>query len=318
MKAVFKTYYKFLPIVFLILAIIWSGLCVFMFARGKIAGVGDAVACSSITVIACFFSMIPFLYNYKAYLHLNNQKIIGRFGFFKRLECDIADVTFVLAQLDSIYILLKDRKYCIRGIHNAHAIYAYITQRMPFSPCDVTKSLVKKIKKRSANQKKNVILVFCMIGLSFAWVFITMLLTGARDLPEFSRVDWIIFGVMWILEIPTVIAMFVFAIRSGKRNLQLERQMYEVKRSVLEKTPLSLGPGCVQAVWVDFGFSQRITVYSGCVENDPLSACYNVEIFDDNYMLHFLYQSEICTGKELTELFDGYLNITDSFTHTTV
>jgi len=316
MKVCFKKIFRITFIIFWILDLIWLGLCVFFVVKKGMTSAGDIFGFSFVTIIFFSFTIIPFLYNHKAYLYINDNKIVGKFGFFKRLECNISEVTFVLAQNDTIHIVLKDRKYYIMGIKNAYAVSAFIQQKMPFSPCDVTEEEIENIKKRTQKRKKNIILVFCTLGLSFAWLFITIFLTGAKDLPEFNRLDWIFFWIMWILEIPTVISMFIFAIMSGKGNLQFEKQIYDVKRSVLETSPLLWGPGHLRAVLTDSICSRRITVYCGCVENDPLSTCCRVEILDANYKLQFLFQTEIFTMENFDEEFEGLVDITDKFKNT--
>lgn len=313
MNAVFKKSNYILLVVFLIMALIWSGLCAFIIVKNNITEVGDIIACLWVTIIICSLGIITFLYNYKAYLHINGNKIVGRFGFFKRLECDINDVTSAFVRIDTIHIFLKDRKYYIKGIKNVYAINAFINQRIPFLTCDVTEELIANIKKHSHDQKKNIISVFCAMGLSFVWVFITIFLTGARDLPDFNNTDWVLFSIMCALEVLTIIVMFTFAIKSRKRNLPLEKQIYEVKRSILKTTPLLVGPGYTKSVLTDVEYSQRITIYCGCIENDDFSVCYSIEIFDEDYNLKFLYQSEIFTNEQSTEMFEGLLDITDKF-----
>lgn len=318
MKAVFKKTFRITSIIFLILDLAWLGLCVFFVGKKGMTSAGDIFGLSFVTIIFFSFTIIPYLYNHKAYLHINGNKIVGKFGFFKRLECDMSEVTFVLAQFDALHIVLKDRKYYILGILNTYAVSTFIQQKMPFSPCEVTEETIENIKKRTQNRKKNIILVFCTLGLSFAWLFITIFLTGARELPEFNRLDWIFFWVMWVLEIPTVIAMFVFAIRSGKRNIQLEKQIYDIKRSVFETSPPLWGPGHLRAVLMDSICSRRIAVYCGCVENDPRSTCCRIEILDENYKLQFLFQTEIFTMENFDEEFEGLVDITDKFTKTNI
>ena len=314
MNAVFKKMFRITFIIFLILDLIWLGLCVFFVVKKSMTTAGDIFGFSFVTIIFFSFTIIPFLYNHKAYLYINDNKIVGKFGFFKRLECNISEVTFVLAQDDTIHIVLKDRKYYIMGIKNAYAISTFIQQKMPFSPCEVTEALVERIKKRTQDRKKNIIMVFCALGLSFVWLLVAVFLIGSsKEFSDFTQRDWGIFAILCALELPTVITMFVFAIRSGKGNLRLEKQIYDVKRSVLETSPLLWGPGHLRAVLTDSICSQRITVYCDCVENDPRSACYNVEIFDENYKLRFLYQSEIFLIEKFDEEVEGLLDLTDKF-----
>ncbi len=313
MKAEFKKTNRILFIVYLVLALIWSGLVAFMFIQKRLSGGGDIVASLLVTSAIYAVAVMPFLYNRKAYLHIHGNQITGRFGLFKRLDCDITDITFVLAQFDQLHILTKDRKYRIQGVKNASAISAFIKQRIPFTPCKLTKDVLENTKKHIRNRNKKLILVFCTMGLSFVWLFITVFLTDAKDLPEFNSADWKIFSVFCVVEALTVITMLTLAIKSGKGNLQIEKQVYEVKRSVLESTALLPGPGYVKAVLTDSECSCRITVYYGCIENEAFSAYYTTEGLDTNYNLRFLYQSEVFTSEEFTLMFQGFLDITDTF-----
>ncbi|MBO7740131.1 MAG: hypothetical protein J6S34_01250, partial [Clostridia bacterium] len=102
MKAEFKKTNHILSIVYLVLALIWSGLVAFMFIEKRLSGGGDIVASLLVTIAIYTVAVMPFLYNRKAYLHINGNQITGRFGLFKRLDCDITDITFVLAQFDQL------------------------------------------------------------------------------------------------------------------------------------------------------------------------------------------------------------------------
>jgi len=310
MEAIFKRSNRVLFIVYLMLDLLWVGACAFLLINQRLTA-GDIVVCALIAVAIFIFGMIPYLYNYKAYLHIKGNKIVGRFGFFRHLECDVAEVSFVLARFDTMHIVLKDRRYYIMGIKNAYAVSAFLQRKIPISPCDVRQELIETIKKRTRERKKNTLLTFCALGLAFVWVFITIFLTGARDLPDFSNTDWVIFSIMWVLEVPTVIATFVFAIRSGKGSLQLEKRIYETRRSLVERTPLLTGPGTVKAVLTDSDCSQRITLYCDCIEGEACSACYSIESFDENYVLTFRFQSNFYTPEEMTALFEDLQNMVD-------
>ena len=95
--------------------------------------------------------------------------------------------------------------------------------------------------------------------------------------------------------------------------MKFEKQMYELRRSIMESTPLLEGPGRLKAVLTDVQCSHRTTVYCGCVDNDPHSVCYNAEFFDGNFKLNFTHQTEIFTIENFDEAFEGLLDITDQF-----
>ena len=310
MKAVFRKTNYLLLIVFLVMGLMWLALSGLLIIKKNITGIGDMIACILVAIIICSAGVVPFLYNYKAYLCIDNNRIKGRFGFFKRLDCDIADVTLVFARFDTMHVVLKDRKYYIMGVENAYELSAFIRQSMPFSPQPVTKERIENVKKCSRDQKKNTMLVFCGVGLSFVWIFITMFLTGARDTSDFSSMDWVYFSIMCVLEVPTLIAAFVFAIRAYKTNFPLEKQIYELRRSIMETSPLLSVPGTVKAVLINAD-AFRITVHT-CIENDDRSVCYCVESIDQNYNLTLVYQSEILDSEEsLPKSFRYFQNITE-------
>lgn len=66
--------------------------------------------------------------------------------------------------------------------------------------------------------KKNLIGVCVGILLMFAWVFVTVYLTGERELEDFSKQDWIVFSCFLLIEVITVAVTFVFADKTGKEN----------------------------------------------------------------------------------------------------
>ena len=316
MKAIFKKTNYILLFVSIALAVIWSGVCVFIMINNNLTGIGNIVACLLVTIIICSFGTVPFLYNYKAYLQIDDNKISGRFGFFKRLECDINDVDYVLVQFDTMHILLKDRKYYIMGIKNAYEVGGYIVSRIPFVFDGNKQDIVANLKKRKQSIKRNSILTFCAVGLSFVWVLATVFLTGCKEqLSKFNHTDWIIFSIMCVLEVLTVIAMFTFAIKARRGNpVALEKQIYGIHRTTIETTPLLKSPGELKAVLTDAYYSHRITLYCNCIENNNESFYYNIEIFDEGFNLKFLYQSEFFESGEILEMFKGCLDITEEFT----
>ena len=60
------------------------------------------------------------------------------------------------------------------------------------------------------------ILTFLFCALMFVEIGITVLLTGARDIPEFTSRDYIIFYLFIATELITVVVTFTFAIVCGR------------------------------------------------------------------------------------------------------
>ena len=108
--------------------------------------------------------------------------------------------------------------------------------------------------------------------------------------------------------------MFVFAIKSGKQNLQLEKQIYENKRSVLEKTPLLPGNGKCFAVLTDADCNTRVTLYQDGTRSKTEIASFFVEDFDQSFRLTCRYSSDsYYEAGGLLEYFAGLWNITDNY-----
>lgn len=66
------------------------------------------------------------------------------------------------------------------------------------------------------NKKKYLILTCICTGLMFLWIFLTVALTGSRDLADFTDLDKKIFLVFVIVEVITVVLCFIFANNAGK------------------------------------------------------------------------------------------------------
>lgn len=74
-------------------------------------------------------------------------------------------------------------------------------------------------------RKKGCIGLFICIALMFVWIFITVWLTGGREIEEFSSTDqWIWIGFA-VVEIITVIILFRLAVKIGRRNQAAAQQI---------------------------------------------------------------------------------------------
>ena len=318
MEAHFKKTHPIISLVFLILDLLWIGLCVYMSIAQRITG-GDVLVCALVAIFFAAFGAIPYLYNRRAYLHINDCSIKGRFGFFKRLECEIREVEFVLVQLDTVQLLFKDRKCCIRGVRNAWEIGAYLMPRIPFRfdreqlKLD-RKAMLADWERRNKSIKKNTVASYCAIALTFVWLFATIILTGERDLPEFSSTDWIIFWIMCVLEALTFGAMILFIIKIRQANpFESEKLLYKVHRATVEATPLLESPWELRAVLTDAYYTHRITVYNVSTENIEERFYYTIEIFDGNFRLKLLNSSDFFEDAAYPGTFENCLDITECY-----
>ena len=214
MCAIFKKTNKTLPFIYVILAVSFFGISL-LINKNESQGI-NVIICVIISIIICAFGALPYLYNRNAYLHIVEEKITARYGLFNRLECEIGDVDFASAQNNTLHLLIKGKKRSIFGVTNSDKVAEYIVTKISFNFDGDANEIINILKARKQDTKKFSVLTYCSVGFSFFWIIITVLLTGARDLPEFNRTDWTYFSAMCVLEAVTVVAMFVFAIKSGR------------------------------------------------------------------------------------------------------
>ena len=138
----------------------------------------------------------------------------------------------------------------------------------------------------------------------FITLFATIYLTGARDLDEFGKIDWIIFAIMCVMEILIIIITFSFALKIGKTNIPIEKLQYDIQRRIIETKPLL--PGNVIKVVTDENYSGRITLY-GYPNQD--SVYYVVQNIASDFTLFKSYESEIFENVE--QLQDGLEELID-------
>lgn len=68
----------------------------------------------------------------------------------------------------------------------------------------------------------NLLITIILGALMLVWIFVTVALTGGREMNEFTHTDKIIFTCFVITEILTVIFIFIFALRAGKNNEKID------------------------------------------------------------------------------------------------
>lgn len=79
-------------------------------------------------------------------------------------------------------------------------------------------TLIEQMNNLKAARKKEILYVCVSMAFMFINVFVTVFLTGERELYEFSSMDWVIFAIMGAIEIATIVMMFYFADKTGKKE----------------------------------------------------------------------------------------------------
>lgn len=311
LNAVFKKK-PFWNFICLFCGLLLLGLFIFAGYVDSEATNSDTVSGISLAICICIPNILGLLFNFKAYLYINDRHIKGRYHYFGKIDCDISEVDFVTARINTLIIHLKNGKsHTIMGIENSLVLSSAIKKDMTFEAKEQPETLIKKLNKLKSDKKKWLIYVFIGLALMFINIFITAFLTGERELYEFSKTDWIIMSIMGGVEIATVIATFYFANKTGTNNIPIEKMNYDIKRTIVETKPLLSGN--VLNVYSDEDYSGRVTLFGYPNEDDVY---YTVELFSSDYHLAKYRTSEIYESiGYLPEDFEDLNDITEKFSN---
>jgi len=257
--------------------------------------------------------VIPsWLLNFGAFIHIDEDSIKAKYHWFGKIDCKLSDVTFAVARVNTLIIQLKDGKtHTIMGIENSWPLASIIRRNIPFEVTEQPEILMEKLNNLKATKKNGLIYVCSGVALMFVIVFVTVFLTGEREMHEFSNIDWTIFAIMVATEIATAVATFYFAGKTGKNNIPIEKLQYEIQRRIIETQPLL--PGFVIAVYTDENYTGRITLFG--YPHDS-AVYYSVQEFDSDYTLFRAYTSDVYgSQEELPADFETLIDITDKVLH---
>ena len=197
------------------------------------------------------------------------------------------------------------------GIKNSWPLASIIRRNMSFEVTEQPETLNEKLNNLKANKKNGLIYVCSGVALMFVIIFITVFLTGEREIHEFSNIDWTIFAIMLATEIATAVATFYFAEKTGKNNIPIEKLQYEIQRRIIETQPLL--PGFVIAVYTDENYTGRITLFG---YPNVSAVYYSVQAFASDYTLFRAYTSDVYDSQEeLPANFETLIDITEKVLH---
>jgi hypothetical protein len=253
--------------------------------------------------------VIPsWLLNFGAFVHIDENSIKAKYHWFGKIDCKLSDVTFAVARINALIIQLKDGKtHTIMGIENSWPLASLIRRNMLFKSTEQPETLIGKLNDLKSAKKKGLIYVCSGLALMFINIFVTVFLTGEREMHEFSKIDWTIFAIMGVVEIATIIATFYFAQKTGGNNIPIEKLRYEIQRRIIETQPLL--PGFVIAVYTDVNYTGRITLFG--YPHDS-AVYYSVQEFASDYTLFRAYTSDIYgSQEELPADFETLIDITE-------
>ena len=251
-------------------------------------------------------------FNYKAFLYIDNEHLKGKYHYFGKIDCSIQDVIFALGRNRTLIIQLKNGEtHTIMGIENAWRLASIIRRNMPFDVDKQPEVLIEELNTLKSSKKKGLIYVFSGLALMLINIFITVFLTGEREIHEFSKTDLSVFAIMSAIEIATVIATFYFAQKTGKNNIPIEKLQYKIRRKIIETRPLL--PGNAIKVFADENYTGRIILYGYLNQS---SVYYTVQEFTSDYTFFKSYESEIFDSLEqLQDGFEALIDITETVLH---
>jgi hypothetical protein len=245
-------------------------------------------------IMICLAVIPSWLLNLGAYIHIDETTIKAKYHWFGKIDCKLSDVVFAVARVNTLIIQLKDGKtHTIMGVENSWPLCSVIRRNMSFDVTEQPETLNEKLNNLKATKKNGLIYVCSGVALMFIIIFITVFLTGEREMYEFSNIDWTIFAIMCAIEIATGIATFYFAGKTGKNNIPIEKLQYTIQRRIIETQPLL--PGFVIAVYTDENYTGRITLFG--YPNDS-AVYYSVQEFASDYTLFRAYTSDVYDSQE--------------------
>ncbi len=302
---------KFNILLFLLFACGLFFIGLYIFLNIVDPGVTSELLTFLIMGILIILVVIPsWLLNFGAFIHIDEDSIKAKYHWFGKIDCKLSDVTFAVARVNTLIIQLKDGKtHTIMGVENSWPLASMIRRNMSFGVTEQPEVLMEKLNTLKSAKKKGLIYVCCGLALMFINIFITVFLTGEREMHEFSKIDWIIFAVMCVVEFATVVITFYFANKTGKKNVPIEKLKYDIRRSIIETKPLVFG--CILKVYTDYDYTGRIVVFG--YPNDE-TVYYIMQEFASDYSLFKSYESEIYENMdELLVDIGELIDITDKF-----
>ena len=262
--------------------------------------------------IICTFSIISLFFNFKACFTINENQLRSRYHFFGQINCHISDVDFILGRNNTLMLQLKNgKRHTIMGIENAWPLATTIREQIFHLESASADDLLSELETAQATHKKKLLYTLGGVVLMFVNIFIAVFLTGRKDMYAFTQTDWLLFGIMGIIEALTVVFTFYFANQCGKQNFPIEQLKYRLKGAHIAADPLPAG--IVKRVYTEANHMGRIVV---CGYPNDESVYYCVQEFLGNFILKTVHTSKIYDNEEILSEdadFNILIDITDHF-----
>ena len=212
-------------------------------------------------------------FNRGAFFHVTEDTVRAKFHWFGKIDCKLSDVTFVFPQINTLTVYFKNGKYdTVMGISNSWQIASFISHRISFEAKERPEILIEKLEHLKRSRKQD--LLYCCIAAALMLIspFVLLFLTEEKAWHEFSQTNRIASVLMGTVMILSAVIAFYFANKAGKKNIPLEKLLYEIRRTVIETEPLL--PGDARKVFISENAERRLTVFKS---PDSDSFYYTVE-----------------------------------------
>ncbi len=248
------------------------------------------------------------LFNHKAFIHIDGAHIEAKFGYFTRLDCDINEISYAeFGANNMLIILLKNGKQLtVTGLENGFEIRSTILSKISFEPIEDTEKAKTELAELKTKQKSGIVPMCICLVLMFALIFITVVLTGERELHEFSSFDWILFAAMGAVGIVNLAFTFYFARLGGSVNVKISRLEYAIRRSIVEWAPVA-GSASLKYVFTDAEYTGRILIF----ENEQSGIWLHIQELDGDYNLRIESEGTADNMDDLISSLEGLTDITD-------
>lgn len=272
----------------------------FIFMQFGLLNSGDASPSANLIsamvtgTLLCLFAIPSLMVNRNAYIRIEENRVKARYHLFGKLDCAIDEIEFVFPQPNILSITLKNgKRHIIMGLENAWELSSAI-RRQSFQPEEESPdALLQELRQAQAVRKKGLWGVVGGVVLMFANIFIALLLTGGRELEDFTQLDWILFSAMGVLELATMVGLLWVACWCGRAITPIEKLQYRLRGAVIASQPLPAGVPV--AAYTDENFSTRFVV---CGFPNDESVYYCVQEFAEGLTLKTVHTSSIFANKD--------------------
>ena len=267
-----------------------------------------SLICLVIGILLCAIVTPFMLFNRGAYICIDESTVKARYHFFGKLDCNIKDIEFVLPQVNTLSILLKNgKRHVIVGIENSWELSDYLRLQCFEIERESPDAIRQKLSLAQTARWREIRLALIGIVLMFAEITVTVLLTGGRDAYDFTKTDHVVSAVMYCVGAITLIGTFLVAEHAGKNLRPIEHLKYRLRGALIVSSPLPTSNAI--AAYTDLDYSGRLVI---CGFPNDESVYFCQQDFMKDFELETAYTSEIYSSRDKLPNEEQLIDITAS------